>query len=524
MLEISVGEALRKAFQSYKNRVAFEVDGVEYTYQSVQQTVNRLANGLLELGLRKGDRIVIMTTNRIEYVFTDLAAAILGLVKVPLNVMLNNKDIDYRIRDSEARAVVLDDFFVKKTNLFFRTYDFLERIIYVPERDQGLPPGVINFNELIEKPLASDPGIKVEPNDPLAIMYTGGTTGEPKGVVHTDKSCLSIFFNIIVTHEINSEDEVMLLTAPLPHATGFFIPSGLFRGARIIITKGFNLEEFFKLVEEKRVTWTFTVPTMIYAMVDHPARTRHDLSSLRTLIYGGAPILPRRLEEALLAMGPIFLQGYSQMEVSCNTTMFTKRQHMDALKSSDKKKLQSCGLPMLMAQVKIVREDGNEVSVGEIGEIITRGPHMMAGYWRKEEETRETIVDGWIHTGDLATVDEDGYIYVVDRKKDMIITGGLNVYSKEVEDALSRHPDVSEVIVIGTPDPKWGEQVMAIVARKQGSHVTEQTLIEYCKEHVSAYKVPKRIEFRESLPKTPYGKYDKKAVRGEYWKGYERQI
>jgi fatty-acyl-CoA synthase/long-chain acyl-CoA synthetase len=437
--------------------------------------------------------------------------------------MLNNKDIDYRIRDSEARAVVLDDFFVKKTGLFFRKYDFIERIICVPGPDQALPPGVINFNELIEKPLASDPGIKVEPNDPLAIMYTGGTTGEPKGVVHTDKSCLSIFFNIMVTHDIN-EGEVMLLTAPLPHATGFFIPSGLFRGSRIIITKGFDLEEFFRLVEEKRVTWTFTVPTMIYAMLDHPMRTKHDLSSLRTLMYGAAPISARRLEEALLAMGPIFLQGYAQMEVACNTTMLTKKQHIEALESGNKKRLQSCGFPVLMAQVKVVRDDGREVGVGEIGEIITRGPHMMAGYWRKEEETRETIVDGWIHTGDLATVDEDGFIYVVDRKKDMIITGGLNVYSMEVEDALSRHPDVSEVIVIGTPDPKWGEQVLAIVVKKQGSRVAEQTLIAYCKEQLSAYKVPKRVEFREFIPKTAYGKYDKKAVRGEYWKGYERQI
>lgn len=523
MIEISVGEALRKSFRNYKSSVAFETDGAEHTYQSVQQSVNRLANGLLKLGHRKGDRIVIMTTNRIEYVYTDLAAAMIGLVKVPLNVMLNNKDIDYRIRDSEARTVVLDGFFLKKTDLFFRKYGFLEHILYIPEPGQSLPLGVMDFNELIEMSPATDPEIRVTPEDLLAIMYTGGTTGEPKGVVHTHKSCMSIFFNLIVTHDIN-EGEVMLLTAPLPHATGFFIPSGLFRGGKMIITKAFNVEDFFRLVEEKRVTWTFMVPTMIYAIIDHPMRTQHDLSSLRTLIYGAAPISARRLEEAIAAMGPIFLQGYSQMEVSCNTTMFTKKQHLEAVKSGNKKRLQSCGLPMLMAQVKIVREDGKEVGVGEIGEILTRGPHMMVGYWRKEEETKETIVDGWIHTGDLATIDEDGFIYIIDRKKDMIITGGLNVYSMEVEDALSRHPDVSEVIVIGAPDPKWGEQVLAIVVKKQGSRVTEQTLIGYCKENLSVYKVPKKVEFREFIPKTPYGKYDKKTVRAEYWKGYERQI
>ena len=523
MLEISAGEALRKAFRSFADRVAFETGGVEYTYRTVHETVNRMANALLNLGLEKGDRVVIMTTNRIEYVFTDLATATVGLVKVPLNVMLSKKDIEYRIKDAGAKAVVLDDFFVKKTALFFKEYDFVKHIIVVPDSTGTIPQGAIDFRELIRNAPASDPAVEVVPEDLMAIMYTGGTTGEPKGVMHTHKSCLSIFFSLIVIHDIH-EDEIILLSAPLPHATGFFIPPGLFMGAKILITKGFDLEEFFRLVQEKGVTWTFMVPTMIYAMLDHPMRKKYDMSSLRTVIYGGAPISPRRVEEALDEMGPIFLQGYAQMEVSCNTTALTRGQHVEALQSGNKKRLQSCGHPILMAQVKIVNEEGEGVAPGEVGEIITRGPHMMSGYWRKEQETRETIVDGWIHTGDLATIDEDGFIYVIDRKKDMIITGGLNVYSAEVENVLSQHPDVSEVIVIGAPDEKWGERIVAIVVKKEGADITGEGLIAYSKENMSAYKVPKTIEFRDSIPKTPYGKYDKKAVRAEYWKGQGRNI
>jgi fatty-acyl-CoA synthase len=523
MLEISVGQALQKTLVRSKDRIAFDVDGVEYTYGSVWDRVSRLANGLLQLGLRKGDRVVIMTTNRIEYVLTDFAVALAGLVKVPLNVMLSRKDIDYALKDSGARAVVLDEYFAKKTDLFFKDYDFIERIIYIAEKDGATIDGLVDFHDLIDKSLAIPPGVPVSPEDLLAIMYTGGTTGEPKGVMHTNKSCLSIGFNLIVDQGIQ-EDEVMLLSAPLPHATGFFLLPSVFKGAKAVITNGFKVEEFFKLVQEKRITFTFSVPTMLYTLLDSPLRTKYDLSSLRTVLVGGAPLLPRRLEEAIEAMGPIFQVGYAQMEAACCGTIFTQKQLAETLEAGNKARLRSCGHPVTMTQIKVLDDNGNQVGAGELGEILIKGPHMMAGYWQKEEETRKTIVNGWIHSGDLGTVDQDGFIYVLDRKKDMIITGGLNVYSMEVESVLSRHPDVAEVIVVGAPDPRWGEEVVAIIVRKQGASLTEESLIKYAKAELSAYKVPKRVEFRESIPKTPYGKYDKKTVRAEYWKGLDRKI
>jgi fatty-acyl-CoA synthase len=523
MLEISVGKALQKALTRNQDRVAFDVDGIEYTYGFVCDKVNRLANGFLQLGLNKGDRVVIMTTNRIEYVFTDFAVALAGLVKVPLNVMLSRKDIDYALKDSGARAVVLDEYFARKTDLFFRNYDFIERIIYIPDNDGTPIAGLVTFDDLISRSPEEAPEVPVAPEDLLAIMYTGGTTGEPKGVMHTNKSCLSIGFNLIVDQGLQ-EDEVMLLSAPLPHATGFFLLPCVFKGARAIITNGFKVEEFFKLVEEKGITFAFSVPTMLYTILDSPLRTKHDLSSLRTLLVAGAPLLPRRLEEAIGAMGPIFQVGYAQMEAACCGTIFTQKQLAETLEGGNEPRLKSCGQPVMMTQIKVVDENGNKVKAGELGEILIKGPHMMAGYWRKEEETKKTIVNGWIYSGDLGTIDEDGFIYVLDRKKDMIITGGLNVYSMEVESVLSRHPGVAEVIVLGAPDPKWGEKVVAIVVRRRGTSLTEENLIQYAKAELSAYKVPKMVEFRESIPKTPYGKYDKKTVRAEYWKSVDRKI
>jgi len=522
MLQTCVGRILDKTFTQYNNRVAFKVGERDVTYNELAASVNSLANAFNCLGLRKGDRVVLMTGNCIEYVYADFAASKIGLVKVPLNTMLSSKDIEYRIKDSEAKAVILDELFLDKVGLFFKEYDFVKNVICITKKKERFSEGMIDFYELLSRYPSINPNIEIDQDDLLAIMYTGGTTGEPKGVMHTHKSYLSIVYSELVEFDIR-EDDVMLQTAPLPHAAGFMILPCLLRGGKVIITDGFNPEEVFRLIEKEKVTWTFMVPTMIYTVLDHPRRKNYDLSSLKTITYGAAPISPRRLEEAMEAFGPIFSQGYSQMEVANQTTMLTKRQHLEALEGN-KERLKSCGMPVIISQVKIVDESNQEVPPGVIGELITRGPHMMKGYWRKEKETNDTIVDGWIHTGDLAFKDEDGYITLVDRKHDMIISGGMNVYSAEVENVISGHPAVAEVAVIGIPDEKWGESVLAIVVKAPGKEVSDRELTGFCGDKLSAYKKPKGVEFRDSLPKTPYGKLDKKVLRKKYWEGRDRMI
>jgi acyl-CoA synthetase (AMP-forming)/AMP-acid ligase II len=523
MLDTSVGNILNRVLKRYPDRVAYTIGGREYTYSEVLESVNRVANGFLSLGLKKGDRVVLMTANRIEYIFADFAAAKTGLVKVPLDVMLSSKDIEYRIKDSGASAVIMDELFYEKAGLFFKDYDFLKHTLCVTDKEEILSQGVISYYELMNSASSSDPGVDIDQDDLIAIMYTGGTTGVSKGVMHTHKSYLSIVFSQLVDNDV-STDEVVLLSAPLPHATGFNLLPALIKGGRVVVTSGFNPEEFFRLVEKERITWTFMVPTMIYTMMDHPKRTEYDLSSLRTILYGAAPISPRRLEDAVAAMGPIFMQGFAQMEIATQGTILSKKEHVDAIRNDRNDRLKSCGWPVMICQMKVVDEQNQELAPGAIGEVIVRGPHMMKGYWRKEEETKKTVVDGWIHTGDLGYMDDEGYLYLVDRKNDVIITGGMSVFSVEVENVLSQHPAVAEAIAVGIPDEKWGELVLGIVVKAAGKEVSEAELLEYARDKLAAYQRPKRIEFYDALPRTVYGKLDKKTVKKKYWEGRERMI
>jgi acyl-CoA synthetase (AMP-forming)/AMP-acid ligase II len=522
MLDTSVGNILDRVLSKYGNRVAYNVGGREYTYSGVLESVNRLANGFLSLGLRKGDRIVLMTTNRIEYIFADFAAAKTGLVKVPLDVMLSSKDIEYRIKDSGASAVVMDEFFYDRAGLFFKDYDFVKNVICVTDKQEILSQGVVSYYQLLNDSSSADPAVEIDQDNLIAIMYTGGTTGVPKGVMHTHKSYLSIVFSQLVENDVGAE-EVVLLSAPLPHATGFNLLPALIKGGRVVVTSGFNPEEFFKLVQDEKITWTFLVPTMIYTILDYPKRKEYDLKSLRTILYGAAPISPRRLEQAVTEMGPIFMQGFAQMEIATQGTILTKKEHWDAIRNQ-KDRLKSCGRPVLICQMKVVDEQNKELGPGAIGEVTARGPHMMKGYWRKEEETKKTVVDGWIHTGDLGYMDGEGYLYLVDRKNDVIITGGMSVFSVEVENVLSQHLAVAEAIAIGIPDEKWGEMVLGIVVKAVGREASESELLEYCRDKLAAYQRPKRIEFYDALPRTVYGKLDKKAVKKRYWEGRDRMI
>jgi acyl-CoA synthetase (AMP-forming)/AMP-acid ligase II len=523
MLETNVGAILDRVFKRYKGHVAFTVGGRQYKHEQIEASVNKLANGFISMGLEKGDRVVIMTTNCIEYVYADFAASKIGLVKVPLDVMLSSRDMEYRIKDSEATAVILDEFFYNKAGLFFKEYDFVKHVICVTEDERILSQGVTSFYRLMDSSPSSNPNINVVPDDLLAIMYTGGTTGLPKGVMHTHKSYLSIAYTQLVENDVR-EDEVVLLSAPLPHATGFNLIPALLKGGRIVVTNGFNPEEFFKLVQEEKITWTFMVPTMIYNMLDHPKRKEYDLASLKTILYGAAPIFPRRLKEAIAEMGPIFMQGYAQMEIATQGTVFSKKDHIEAIQNRQEDRLKSCGRAVIPCQMKIVDENNTEVQAGTVGEVVVKGPHMMKGYWRKEEETKKTIIDGWIHTGDLGYMDLEDYVYLVDRKNDVIITGGMSVFSVEVENVLSQHPAVAETIAIGVPDEKWGELVVGIVVKAPGKEVSESELLEYCRDKLASYQRPKRIEFYDTLPKTIYGKLDKKTVKKKYWEGRDRMI
>jgi fatty-acyl-CoA synthase len=312
-----------------------------------------------------------------------------------------------------------------------------------------------------------------------------------------------------------------LAMTPITHAAGAMICAVMLRSGTFVMSKGFDANRFFELVERHRITSTFLVPTMIYVLLDHAGIDTADLSSLELVIYGASPMSPSRLIAAMKRFGPVFMQLYAQSEAPNTVTVLRQRDH-DPERFAHR--LASCGVPIAGNQVRLLDENGREVPVGEVGEICVRGPLVMAGYWNKPEETDKALRHGWLHTGDLARQDADGFLYIVDRSKDMIITGGFNVFPREIEDVLTTHPAVAAAGVIGVPDDKWGEAVKAVVVLKAGLQASAEELIALVREHKGVVHAPKSVDFVDSLPVTGLGKPDKKQLRARYWSGQQRAV
>jgi acyl-CoA synthetase (AMP-forming)/AMP-acid ligase II len=324
---------------------------------------------------------------------------------------------------------------------------------------------------------------------------------------------------------LGSED-VILHAAPLSHGSGLYGIPNVAKGAANVIlhTKSFEPKAVFETIQRRRVTNMFVAPAMIKRLVSSPEIGRYDLSSIRCINYGGAPIYEEDLKEAVRKMGLVFVQLFGQAESPMTITYLRKEEHLLEGTEEQMKRLTSAGIPRTDVEVKIFDPKDRELPPGEMGEIVVRGEVVMKGYWRNPEATAETMRGGWLHTGDLGIMDERGYVYILDRAKDMIISGGENIYSREIEDIIIKHPSVYEVAVIGVPDEKWGEAVKAIVSLREGKKATEEEIIIFCKEHLASYKKPKSVEFIDAIPKNPYGKVLKRELREKYWTGESRRV
>jgi acyl-CoA synthetase (AMP-forming)/AMP-acid ligase II len=318
--------------------------------------------------------------------------------------------------------------------------------------------------------------------------------------------------------------DVLLLSGPLTHASGMFLQPFLYQGGTILIQDKFDPDTLLAAVERWRVTYTFMVPTMLNRLATHPGLGRYDISSLKQVAYGGAPMAPARIREAWEALGPVLSQGYGGGETTGGLILFSTEDHARAIREVPKR-LASCGRPIGESEVRVVNEAGQAVQGDEVGEIVVRGPDVFAGYWKEPELTKQAFdAEGWLHTGDLAKVDEEGFIYIVDRSKDMIISGGFNVYPTEVEQALYAHPAVYEACVVGVPDDTWGEAVKAVVVLRPGMQATEAEIVRHCREVLADFKKPRSVEFVAELPRNPNGKISRKAVREPYWAGRDRRV
>jgi fatty-acyl-CoA synthase len=509
-------DLLIAALNRHPDRPAVYLGDHVLTGAEVRDEISRYAQAFAANGIAKGSTVAILSTNKPEVLFTMGANMVTGCRTSALHPLGSIDDHAYVVSDAGTETLIFDPAAFGE-----RAAQLLERVPSL-KRLLALGPTEVGDN-LLELASTFDPAPLEAPDvaadDVAGLAYTGGTTGKPKGVMGTYRSGAAM--TQIQLAEWEWPEEVRFLIAtPLSHAgAAFFIPT-LLRGGSIVVLPGFDPEKVLETIEKFRITATMLVPTMLYVLMDHPKFASTDLSSLETIYYGAAAMSPTRLKEAIEKLGPIFFQFYGQAECPMTITVLHKDDH----DTSNLARLATCGRPVPWLRVALLDDDGNEVPRGEPGEICARGPLVMQGYWNKPEETATALEGGWLHTGDIAREDEDGFYTIVDRKKDMIVSGGFNVFPREVEDVLSTHPAVANVAVIGVPDEKWGEAVKAVVVLRPDQSVDPEELMALVKDRKGAHHAPKTVDFAESIPLSPLGKPDKKALRAVYWGDTTRQV
>lgn len=501
----SIGHLIAEAIGRFADREAFRTDGRATTYRELGELVSRICQAFDKLGLEPGDTVTMLAGNAMETYALLAAIYISDLKAVSLQTLGGAEDHRFIIGDADTRLMLLEPEFEERGALLREACPDVRHWFAM-----GKTSGFDDFWDLMR---ALSPR-KLSPRgtrDSIArLAYTGGTTGRPKGVMISNRvSVTQTTLCLAVTHY---EDPPRYLCAlPITHGAGSLLTGILTRGGTVIVQRKFEARKFIDALIEERCNATWMVPTAIYAVLDHPRAREVDWSGLKTLVYSGAPMAAPRIREALDVFGPCLVQMYGQAEAPGHVLLLTQSEHARA----SLERLTSAGRPFPGLLVDILDDESNPVPQGEIGEICVRGQLVMEGYWKQPEQTEAAFAKGWLHTGDLARRDADGFYYIVDRKKDMLITGGFNVYPKEVEDTLARHPAVSQAAVIGLPDSRWGEAATAFIVLRDGQSVEGQTLMDLVRADKGPVNVPKKIHFVPSLPLTSVGKVDKKALRAQ---------
>jgi long-chain acyl-CoA synthetase len=516
--ELVYHRQLLPAIERWGDRTGI-IDG-EYrgTFADHLDRTLRLTSALrTELGIDPGDRFAVMATNSHQYLELYHAAFLGAGVVNPLNLRLAPKELEYILQDSGTKVCFVDFLFANNIDAI-REATGIEKVVLIgPDLDS---PHDLAYEDLIGAGEAVVPE-EPEEEDPVVLMYTGGTTGLPKGVLLDNRAELLNLYHIAVTVGLDP-DQTYLHQTPMFHAASMGGVLGIpASGATSVFVPLFDPVKVMETIEEHKVDYTVMVPTMINMVLEHPDFKPEYLASLRKLVYGASP-MPAALLDKISSTFPEvqLMQGYGMTEASAVLTFLTAEDH-----ERGGKLLQSAGRPVTGVILSIQDEHGKVLPTGEVGEVCARAGNFMREYWNKPDETAEVFRDGWYHTGDAGYLDEEGYLFLVDRVKDMIVTGGENVYSSEVENAIGRHPKVMQVAVIGIPDEKWGEAVHAIVVPHPGEEVTEEEVIAHAKEWIGGFKVPKSVEIRtEELPLSGAMKVLKRELRAPYWEGSDRGI
>ena len=507
------GRQVLRALQRYPDRTAFAWEDGSLTYRATAHLIGQMQHVFVSAGLMRGQKIAVLAGNRADAWCAGVAAQALGLAITPLHPLASLDDHIYQMVDADVQALIVD------VAAFAARGEELAAAVRL---DHVFTLGRAGFGvDLLAAAIAAGNASPIDiarPEDLAILNYTGGTTGRSKGTFRRNSGVIASTASILADFEI-SHGARYLAVAPISHVAGSKVVPTLVRGGTIHLLRGFQPDQVLRTIAEQRITLALFVPTMIYHLLDNPALDTTDLSSLELLLYGASAMSPARLAEGLARIGPVFAQLYGQTEAYPLATL--SRSDHDAARPE---LFASCGFAVTSADVRLIGDDGEEIATGQVGEICARGPMVMDGYWKQPEQTAEALSGGWLHTGDMAYANEEGYLYIVDRKKDMIVSGGFNIYPKAVEDVLTSHPSVSAAAVIGVPDAYWGEAVTALVVMRSEAEVAPEALIDAVKQRLGAVHAPKRVEFVTELPMTGLGKVDKKTLRDRFWSGNERQV
>ncbi|MGH3319982.1 MAG: class I adenylate-forming enzyme family protein [Streptosporangiaceae bacterium] len=510
-------DLVRRGAVRYGTRTAVIFGDQSLSFRAVDDAANRMAHVIGGLGIRPGDRVALLVNNGLWSIPVDFACLKAGVARVPLNARLSADEHERMLAETGARLLVYSaDLDERALELAGRVDGLRLACLGPPER-----PDDVDLFDAMKDASAADPLLPAGPDDVILIIYTSGTTGQLKAAQHTQASYAAIAANILANLVSPRRGDVMLHAASLIHASGTFVLPYWLHGAVSAVLTGFDPGAYLDAIQEYRATAVNLVPTMLAMLFASGEAQRTDVSSLDTIVYGASPMPRPVIDEAMESWGPRFVQYYGQTEAPLCLTVLDKSDHLDPDRDT---LLGSCGHPVVDAEL-VVADGGGPVPTGEIGEIRVRAPFGMAGYYNAPELNAETLTgDGWIRTRDLARFDERGYLHLVDRTSDMIVTGGYNVYPREVEDALMAHPGVAECAVVGAPDPTWVEAVTAFVVLAPGRAVGEEELRGAVRAGLAAYKVPKRIHVVDAIPKSAVGKILRRALRDPLWAGRERSI
>jgi fatty-acyl-CoA synthase len=507
------GQTLR-ALARYPSRVAFSWPGGSITYRGATELIGRIQKVLMGSGARPGARVAVLTANRADSWCSGVAAQLSRCSITWLHPLGSLEDQLFQIEDSEAEILVIDaDSFPLRGGELAARASGLRHVFTLGRADYG-----VDLLAAADAAGTATPRCFAGPNDIATLNYTGGTTGKSKGALRAHREYGGFANAILADFEI-PDNPSYLAVAPISHVAGTKVLPSLMRGGTVHMLQGFDPDAVFRTIARERINFTLFVPTMIYVLLDHPALDKTDLSSLQLLLYGASAMSPSRLVEGIERIGPVFSQLYGQTE--CYPVSVLRKADHDAKLPE---LFLSCGFPIAACEVKILDDDDREVESGEAGEICVRAPHVMTEYWKRPEQTAETLKNGWLHTGDIARADERGYMFILDRKKDMIVSGGFNIFPREVEDVLSQHADVAMVAVVGVPDDKWGEAVTAVIVARPGTQPSAEALINLVKQRKGSAHAPKHIKFVTELPMTGVGKVDKKVLKAGFWAGRERMV